>query len=502
MKTYVFSKDALTDTEVGLDIAPLLKYGETLVSVTLQVVSPISTPALDVSLTSDVADPNVRLLLKAGQASVSYGFQIQITTDARQLAALVAVTVTQDVMNPYTTGSPEAYADLVDTIEAGNGAIGTAVFSFPADIDPSGGYVNWELLDSQGTVYANGNAFDYAIQSNGLSNTVFAKSVINVPSSVPPSDINSKYQLRYTLTLNANGPDQQQYLSFENITVTGSTSVPLGTQDQIELKGKKATLSIVVDKLYDYMTLELYRDNQLLGQAQITEYQRVSSGYYYAGTFDTASLEESLEPYTVVWNYGLNSQPNNVYSETASLWITNPSILQAINDVKAKINKARTTLYGQPDTLFPAETIMLWLRRARDSFNGAHGVFTSFTMTNAKGPIREYWLMWAEIGAIESQYMAEGEKAFNFSGASISLDVDRTGFLDSAASKIQSRLDNEFKAFKQNLIYKGQTRGDGSADPSKLAPGALGSVGLTLTAASPWGPGRAGYPYPNTGVFK
>jgi len=105
-------------------------------------------------------------------------------------------------------------------------------------------------------------------------------------------------------------------------------------------------------------------------------------------------------------------------------------------------------------------------------------------------------LMYAEVLAIESQYMAEGEKAFNFSGAAISLDVDRTGYLDNAASKIQSRLDNEIKPFKQNLIIKGQTSGDGSADLSKLAQGALGSVGITITPASPWGPYRSGLPYP------
>ncbi|MEK9322795.1 hypothetical protein, partial [Escherichia coli] len=61
-----------------------------------------------------------------------------------------------------------------------------------------------------------------------------------------------------------------------------------------------------------------------------------------------------------------------------------------------------------------------------DAFNGAYGQFTSFTMTNARGPIREYWLLYAELAAIQSQYLAEGEKAFNYQGAAISLEVDRT----------------------------------------------------------------------------
>jgi hypothetical protein len=161
--------------------------------------------------------------------------------------------------------------------------------------------------------------------------------------------------------------------------------------------------------------------------------------------------------------------------------------------VKAKINKARTTLYGHPDLLYPESTIMTWLRRGADAFNIAYGQFTSFTFTNALGGIREFWLLEAELAALQSQYLAEGEKAFNFQGAQISLDVDRTQFLDNAESKIQSRLDNELKLIKQNLIIKGNTSGDGSADPSKLQPGAIAAVGITITPASMWGAYAPGY---------
>lgn len=501
--TFIFSKDQLTDVEVEFDISPLLKFGETLVSIVPQAVTPVSPTPLVVVMNSGPTVPLVDLVLKAGDLNIAYGFQLLITTNARVLTAQVAVTVISDVQVPYTTQNPEAYVDLVDSIEAGQAAIGTAVFTFPPGTDPSGGYVNWEFLDANGIIYANGNAFDYRIQSNGLSNIVFARSIINVPSTVPPSMQNSKYQLRYTLqlpvTVNSVGvPNQNVFYSYENITVVGLTTVPTGTQDSLELQGNKATTSIVTDRLYDNVVVQLYADNVMLGQATVQDFSRVSNGYYYAAVFDTTSMTPSLEPYTVVWNYGYTANPSETFSESASLWVVTPSIMTAITDVKAKINKARTTLYGTPDLLFPSPVIMTWLRRARDAFNGSPGGFSSFTFINAKGAIREYWLMYAEMMAIESQYLAEGEKAFNFSGAAISLDVDRTSYLDAAASKIQSRLDNEIKPFKQNLIIKGATTGDGSIDPSRLQMGALGSVGITITPASPWAPYRSGLPYPTT----
>jgi hypothetical protein len=124
-----------------------------------------------------------------------------------------------------------------------------------------------------------------------------------------------------------------------------------------------------------------------------------------------------------------------------------------------------------------------------DLFNNAYGVFTSFDMTNAMGGVREFWLLCAEKAALEAQYGLEAEKAFNFSGAAISLDVDRTGAIDSMISKIQNQLDQELKPLKQNLIIKGNTSGDGSGpngngDFSPASRGAMGSVGIAITPAS------------------
>jgi hypothetical protein len=132
---------------------------------------------------------------------------------------------------------------------------------------------------------------------------------------------------------------------------------------------------------------------------------------------------------------------------------------------------------------------MKWLRRGMDMFNNAHGVFTSFTMTNAMGGVREFWLLCAEKAALEAQYGLEAEKSFNFSGAAISLDVDRTQYLDAMIGKIDQVLDAQLKPFKQNLIIKGNTGGDGSGPNGDgnfgaLQQSSMGSVAIAITPAS------------------
>ena len=477
LNTAIFFKDA-GDSTVQVPIE--LTAGEVVQNIQRGSVTPLSTSTLQASVISGLSTP-IQITLKGGDPEISYGFPLTITTDQRIFVVTVAVSVGASEFKPYLTTDPTSFADMLGSIDAGEAALGTVAFQFPVDLDPSGGFVTWELLDEQGVVYSSGNAFEYKITSTGLANVVMARSVLAVPSSTPPS-IDHPYTLRYTLTLPDNAT-QQNFYSYEAVTVTGLALVPLGTSNSIEMQGDEAVVSLVTDRLYDSVEVEIQFDNKSLGMAEITKSDRVSSGYLYSAAFDTTGLPVSLEPYRIVWKYKQSIQ-RSAFRESASLWVVNSSLLGAVDDVRAKINKARQTLYGTDDTQYSNDTIMTWLRRGRDAFNSSYGVFTSFTMTNAKGGIRDYWLMYAEMMALESAYLMEGEKAFQFQGANISLDVDRTSFLDSAAAKIQQRLDNEVKNAKQVMIMRGASSGDGSVDPQRLQKGAIGSVGISISPAS------------------
>lgn len=505
---YIYWKDPNQDTTVTEDITSLLLPSETITSIALLAVNPATTPALVPTIISSIA-PVILMTLTGGLDQTSYGFQLQVTTNARVFLVQTAVTVQSNAeFAPYITQNPEAYQDLVDELQVGNAAVGTAIFAFPPQKDPRGGFVTYELLAEDGTVYAAGNAFSYNVTSSGFANTVKAQCVIIAPSTIPTTLLGQSYQLRYTLELPQpvgipTDPEtgilaQNVFYQFENIRIVGLNSVPLGVEPTVEQQGVPATLSIVIDKLYDNVTLELWaQGTQLVAPTPITEYQRTSDGWYFSGVVNTAGLMTSLVPYTVIWKYWASTNTALIYQETTELYVVNASIMSAVNDVRAKINKSHTTLYGTPDLLYTNPTVMTWLRRGADAFNGAYGQFTSFTFINALGPIREFWLLCAEKAALEAQYLGEGEKAFQFQGAAITLDVDRTQYIDNAISKIQSQLDNELKAIKVNLIVKGNTSGAGDADPSKLQIGAIGSVGLTITAASMWG---RGYPYAPFGL--
>jgi hypothetical protein len=194
----------------------------------------------------------------------------------------------------------------------------------------------------------------------------------------------------------------------------------------------------------------------------------------------TANVPATLDPYIVSWKFSNARGP--AYRDTGQLFVVNPSIMRSVKGVEAMVSKAKTTLLGFRDELFSVSTIMTMLARGRDSFNAAAGMFTQFTMTGADSFIREYWMRYAEVALLEAQYLLEGEKAYNFAGQAISLDVDRTQYYQSLADSIKSRLSEEIKPIKQNLLKKGLISGDGSM--TNLNIGSTGPLGLSVSPVS------------------
>lgn len=477
MNLFVYTKGA---GDITNQLALALNTGETLIALTLQAVTPVSAHPIVLSISSGTANP-VLFTVTGGDTGVSYGVPLTVKTNQRQFVVTIAVNVQSDSFDPYPNADPGAYQQLVGSIEAGKTALAVTMMPFPPDFDPSGGYMVWDLLDQDGTIYASGNAFDLKITSSGIANVVTARSLINVPSTIPPT-VDVPYQLRYTLTVG-----QQVFPQFEALTVQTFVQVELGAQDSIEMQGDVATVSLVTERLWPNYVLELRQSGIVIASMTVQNADRVANGYFVAGTIDTSNLPPSCIPYQLAWKFWAN--PAQTFRESAALWLVTDSMVQAVEDVKSKVNKARTTLYGTSDSQFPSTEIMKWLRRGMDAFNGAGGQFTSFTMTNAMGIVREMWLLYAEKAALDAQYLLEGEKAFQFSGAAINLDVDRTQYLDAMASKIQSQIDADVVNIKRNLIIKGNTGGDGSGPNGDgnfnvVQRGATGAVGITITPAT------------------
>lgn len=478
------------DTRVeNIDLVAELTGGESLVSATLGAI----TPSGMVVGAPTVAGSVLTISLGAGADGVTYGFNVNVLTSlGRTLVVSIAVAINSQLAHQYQVRNPDAFNTLLGELDAGDAAVGRGHFLFPAGFNASGGYITWELIDQEGVFYSSGNAFSYTVVNNGVSTKISGEAVVNVPTDVPVTLDGQQYQLRWKLTIGT-----QEYFTFENLRVNAPLTVPQGADDVVEMVGDTARFSLTLDKPYDVVGLEVYRDNELIVPfVRVVDIRRVADGYLYRGDIDTSAFPQvtaSLEPYVVSWVYSMAADATHKNRQMSRLFVVNASILSATESMRDMINKAVMTIAHRQDLVFTVPALLSFLREGRDAFNGAWGMFTNFTMTNAKGPIRYFWLNYAEVRALRSQFLAEGEKVFNFSGQAISLDVDRTGYYSQLADNLQQVLDNEAKPVKQNLIKKGVMGGDGSDPGTGLHQGATGAVGITMTPATQYGKYAARY---------
>ena len=485
MNSMVIVKAPQDVREATISFADLMVSGEHINAGGITYTSP---GTITTSVNGSTLD-SVVFNISAGEDKHSYAIVVTINTNlGHVLSKTVGVVINQDLAFEYQNKNLDAFSDLVGALEAGDAAVGSVSFIFPLPFDPSGGQVTWDLIDREGVMYASGTAHDYSFESISADQVrITAAAVINSPSDMVPTLQGQNYQIRWRLQV-----AQQVFWSNETLVITGPSTTPVGVDDVVELENNDVPVSVVFEQPFENVSFELYYGNvKMIAASGAARWTKTPDGYLYVSVIENPlGLTASLDAYTIVWSAWNNVNPSLKTRQTGRVFIINASLAAATEDMRIVINKSRSTIAHAQDLLFSVPLLLAYLRRGKDAFNGAHGVLTGFTMLNASGSIREFWIKYSEIIALRAQFLAEGEKVFNLSGQAISLDVDRTGYYSQLADNLQSILDNETKPFKQNLTIKGIVNGDGNMGldgGTRQRRGAVGTVGITLTPATGWG---------------
>ena len=374
----------------------------------------------------------------------------------------------------------------IGNVMPGSTVAATVQFMFSLDVWLNTPVVEYKIIDETGRVYGSGAATSVSVSTGAVSVQALASANVSIPANIPVNEMGSSYQVVWTLT----DGDLHSTLS-EVIFVLSKVVALLGASDSIELHGALAQLYITLPVAYDFVGYQIFygnypHDTTVTPVDVVGSQVAVANGYQYVADFDTSLITApgaALVPYSIVWTYYNTATIANKIQEAANLYVITPSILAAARDLQAIVNKSRTTVDGMPDVAFKMLDLMTFLHMGMENFNAfAHP--TNFTMTNALGAIRAYWIQFSAIVALRSQYLVEGVKAFDFSGQSVSLSVDKSSFYESLASSIEGQLAEPCRQLKLLLSKRGLTGGDGSANPLKLAFGAIGAVGVTLSPVS------------------
>lgn len=378
-----------------------------------------------------------------------------------------------------------AFLHAIGQIVAGESAAARLSLTVPAALDLVDARIRWELLDASAKVWTLGDATDFISELSQTSpgqKTITAEIELAVPSNVVANEQGSMFQVRWTIDLR-NG-QQQQIFSFENFTVFPPNSTDLGAVDSVELFGDKAVVQLRLSHAPPFIRYECYRGNgRLFAARDVTSATNEAEGVVtYTGAIEPHEYQApSLDPFTVVWHYGKTD--TNTNKETTQAFVVTPIILDATKDMQNWLSRAYSDSGMQPGNMFSTADFVKYLRTGRDQFN-ASVTPTNFSMIAADGPIRWFWIMYSCIAAARAQYLAEGMKAFNYSGQVVQLDIDRTPFWEQLASTMEQQVQEQVKPFKDALAKRGQLDGDGSNTLS-LRRGAVGAIGITAHGISP-----------------
>ena len=132
-----------------------------------------------------------------------------------------------------------------------------------------------------------------------------------------------------------------------------------------------------------------------------------------------------------------------------------------------------------PELQYTSGDLMAYLERGLYMFNMVGVTPTSFNGLNMQGFLFDAWITCSCYYALGAQLMAEGSLAFDFSGQSVSLNIDRTPQLEGALGRIESSISERVIPLKNKLAKQGVTSGDGSAGKQNINhSNNLGTLGL------------------------
>jgi len=177
-------------------------------------------------------------------------------------------------------------------------------------------------------------------------------------------------------------------------------------------------------------------------------------------------------PYQIKWVYNDGVRDSYVIHY---LYAINARILDMLHQIRARIDKARNQSYNPALTYLDTD-LLKYLDQGLSMFNAKKPVLTNFTMKNLPDIFRYPVLECSCYNALRAQLGAEGQATFNFGGQSVSLDMDRTQFIESELGRIQNYIDTDVPSVKRQWNRQGGIRG------------AAGVLGVNVGASFNWSP--------------
>ena len=202
---------------------------------------------------------------------------------------------------------------------------------------------------------------------------------------------------------------------------------------------------------------------------------KYSDDYYFYKVEIPANTTLPHKKYHGIWKITVNASTNYFYNLIYSIDITTVQFISELRAMLDKVMKPQNLYIGYRDS-----DLYFYLLEGLDLLNSIW-IPTSWDLSVfLHGKLPRICLLFAGMYvALNAQYLAEGDTAFSYSGQPVTLDIDRTGFIESELGRLEDWLKNDFANLKKEAIKRGMFGGiEGSLGITYPNPSnAIASIG-------------------------
>ncbi len=289
--------------------------------------------------------------------------------------------------------------------------------------------------------------------------------------------------------------DNERYSLVETVLIAPKkdrrdTDVVLLTTDTL----CRINIPISVDTSIHDQTIRIFNDNDLIQTLYLADCKVDAGDTKTMVEFESASLTPAMKSRLTI----VDVQYRDRYEQFVyNIWCVTPQITKAANQTIAFLLDKSNVGNIISALEWTYSDMMGYLENGLNFFNAITGermYTTTFTGLNMQGPLLFAWVICSAYWAVQAQIVAEGSLAFDFSGQSINLSVNRMEAWENLKGWLEKQIDDIVKPLKQQLAAQNILGGDGSVGTTQMQnPQNVGMVGLTnAVTTSVWYNGFGG----------
>jgi len=276
-------------------------------------------------------------------------------------------------------------------------------------------------------------------------------STVTIPQNVPIYDQDKKYTLSWFAV---NGKNKRTNVEFFNVAPL--TDFKFVENDKVVVDG-----TVIKDKIYlpnhmkpDCIGVNIRQPNGVVlfsGRVNPLPVANYFDRACYSFSVPTSTVgakyDNNGQPHIIEWQYDINRDTQYEYH---FIYIISTKLLIYMNDLRRMIDKARNEDII-PQLQFTDVDLIHCLFKAMERINTSKPIMTNYSLYTLPMALNVLLVKIAGWEALNAQLLAEGVSNFDFSGQSVSLNVDRTAAYEAMLGRLDAQIGDNLEKTKRIL---------------------------------------------------